>query len=610
MTAPTVEAISPGTGVLASARAWAEATVRRAPAALVVLVLGLAGIAVYFAVPAGVQDPLFVAYGSLAGLLLVWGATRRLTVQQSIPWVLIAASQILFSVGDGVLNFYADITGHEAPFPSAADIVYLSAYPVLTAGVYLLVRRLAHVEGLFVYVDAALIAAAFALVQWVFTIEPYIHHVDESVYGRVVLMAYPAMDVLVVAVLARFFVTPAWRTAAYGLLVPAMLFLVAADEVYVSNIDGYVSGQWSDAFWLISYLLIGVTGLTPSMQQLSRARNIQVAPRLSPARLGLLALALVSAPITLILRAETPRHSTVYLLGAAGIALSAMALVRIVGLVRGIDILRTAERDARQQVERAHALLEEQNEQLIAADRMKDEFIGMISHDLRTPLVSATGFLELLADGDAGALNDEQMRYVGFVQRASDRLLRQIEDLLVATSLQAGRFALAREEISLADIAEEAVEGQRAMAAAKGVELRLALDQAPRVHADPLRIAQVVDNLLSNAIKFTPKGGSVEVRLLPGDDGRSSVLEVADSGIGIPDAEQAALFERFFRTSDAVERRIPGTGLGLYICKSLVEAHGGQIRLRSAAGEGTTFTVALPAADGDVAAAQPAAGGR
>jgi two-component system, OmpR family, phosphate regulon sensor histidine kinase PhoR len=104
----------------------------------------------------------------------------------------------------------------------------------------------------------------------------------------------------------------------------------------------------------------------------------------------------------------------------------------------------------------------------------------------------------------------------------------------------------------------------------------------------------VVDNLVSNGIKFTPKGGTVNVRVIGAGD--HAVLEVSDSGIGIPDAEQAALFERFFRTSNAVERRIPGTGLGLYIVKSLVEAHGGVITLRSAAGEGTTFRVELPAA--------------
>ncbi len=563
--------------------------------ALAVLALGIAAITVYFFLPTLPQDALYVAFGAIGALAIAAGAVRNLDGSARRPWFLLAAAQAAFSIGDGVLNFYPNVTGHDAPFPSLADIVYLAGYPFLGASIYLLVRRLTSAEGRFVYIDAALMTGAFALVQWVFLIQPYVHRTDETVYARVVLMAYPAMDILLLGVLARFFTAPGWRSSAYVLLIAAVLLLIAADEIYLSDINAYVSGQWSDALWLLSYLLFAVTALTPSMRAVSTARSV-VMPRLSVSRLGLLALALVTAPVVLIVETGTSRdEQTLYLIGAAATALSGLTLVRIVGLVRGVERLRAAEQLAREEVEEAHRLLADQNEELVAADRMKDEFIGMISHDLRTPLVSATGFLELLSDGDAGELNVEQRRYVGFIQRAADRLLRQVEDLLVAASLQAGRFALDPEDVELAGIAQESVDALRPVAASKGVELRLVVEPAPLVHADSLRLAQVIDNLLSNAIKFTPKDGTVEMRVLA--DGDRAVLEVADSGIGIPDAEQSALFERFFRASDAVERRIPGTGLGLYIVKSLVQAHGGVITLRSAAGEGTTFRVDLPAAD-------------
>lgn len=567
----------------------------QAPLASLVLALGVLGLPVYFVLPSDPHSALFTVYGVGGALLIVYGALRYLKGRHRLPWFLLAMGQFGFSIGDAIQNYYPNVFGQDAPFPGPNDVAYLAGYPFLAFGIYLLVRKLESVEGLYVYVDAALITFAFALVQWVFLIGPYVDATDETAFGKAVLMLYPALDVLLVAVLARFFVTPAWRTASYALLVPAVLLLVIADEIYVADIEGYVDGQWSDALWLMSYVLFAVAALAPSMRKLSVTRSVAVVPRLSPSRLGLFAAALVTAPIVLIIEiAGGAKVENLYLAAASAVALSALALVRIIGLVRGIQLLRVAEREARLEVERARARLAEQNEQLIAADRMKDEFIGMISHDLRTPLVSATGFLELLSDGDAGELNDEQKRYVGFVQRASDRLLRQIEDMLVAASLQAGRFALDREHVELAEIAEESVEGQRAVAASKGVELLLSVEPAPRVDADPLRLAQVVDNLLSNGIKFTPKGGTVNVRVLGAGD--HAVLEVSDSGIGIPDAEQAALFERFFRTSNAVERRIPGTGLGLYIVKSLVEAHGGVITLRSAAGEGTTFRVELPAA--------------
>ena len=590
--------------VLATLRAALPRLLQRSallPAA--VAVAGVIGIVVYFQVPSDVQDVEFVVYGALAAIALVYGAIRHLPARLRLPWYLIAISQAAFSAGDGVLNFYSRFTGHEAPFPSAGDIAYIAGYPFMTLGIYLLVRKIQSAEGFFVYVDSALITGALALVQWVFMIEPYTHHVEESVAGRIVLMLYPAVDVLLIAVLARFFVTSAWRTPAYALLVPAVIFLIAGDEVYVQNIDGYVGGQWSDAFWLLSYLLLALTALTPSIRRLSRATILDITPRLSPARVALLTLALIAAPISQLIKISDDNDALEYLIAGAAAALALLVLIRIVGLVNGVQSLRIAERQAREEVEAARARLAEQNEQLILADLMKDEFIGMISHDLRTPLVSATGFLELLSDGDAGELNDEQRRYVGFIQRASDRLLRQIEDLLVAASLQAGRFSMEHDVISLADVATEAVETQGQVAASKGVELRLDVQRAPQVEADALRLAQVVDNLLSNAIKFTPRHGHVEVRVFGDSNSSKAVLEVADSGMGIPEGEQSALFERFFRTSEAVEQRIPGTGLGLYIVKSLVEAHGGNVTLRSVAGKGTTFRVELPAAG-----AQPAGG--
>lgn len=565
----------------------------RARLAIAVLGCGLAIIAGYFFLPATPRDVLFVAFGAVGALLIAGGALRNLEGRDRLPWLLLAAGQLTFSVGDLLFNFYPQLIGRELPFPSAADAIYLAGYPILGIGVCLLVRRLTSAEGKFVYLDAALITGAFTLVQWVFVIEPYVGRTDASVLARIVSMAYPAMDVLLLAVLARFFVVPPWRTPAYTLLIGAVVSLIAADEFYLSDVDAYASGQWSDSLWLLSYLLFAVAALTPSMRSVSGVTSV-VVPRLSLPRLGLVALALVAAPIVLILETAASRKpTTLYLIGAAATALSLVVLVRVVGLVGGVERLRAAEEHAREEVEAARALLAEQNEQLIAADRLKDEFIGMISHDLRTPLVSATGFLELLSDGDAGELNDGQRRYVGFVQRACDRLLRQIEDLLVAASLQAGSFRLDRSDIAVADVAGEAVAGQLAVATSKGVVLRLNVEPAPLVYADAVRLAQVIDNLVSNAIKFTPKGGTVEVHVFGAGD--LAVLEVADSGIGIPEVEQSALFERFFRASDAVERRIPGTGLGLYIVRSLMHAHDGVVTLRSAAGTGTTFRIELPA---------------
>ncbi len=227
------------------------------------------------------------------------------------------------------------------------------------------------------------------------------------------------------------------------------------------------------------------------------------------------------------------------------------------------------------------------------AERLKDDFVATVSHELRTPLTSMFGFLEVLLDGDAGELNDEQRRFLEIVQRSTERLMRLVGDLLFIGQIDSGRLTLETAPTDVPAVAEEVVESARALARVKGIELILLADAVPPIEADRARLTQLTDNLLSNALKFTPSGGRVEVAVRQ-DDGRC-VLEVADSGVGVPEAERSRLFERFFRTSEATERAIPGTGLGLAISKAIVEAHGGTIGIVDRDGPGATFRVELPA---------------
>jgi signal transduction histidine kinase len=141
-------------------------------------------------------------------------------------------------------------------------------------------------------------------------------------------------------------------------------------------------------------------------------------------------------------------------------------------------------------------------------------------------------------------------------------------------------------------VASESVDAARPLADEKDITLSLAVGPVPLLAGDCARVAQLVDNLVSNALKFTPEGGRVDVRARAHNG--SAVIEVRDSGIGIPADEQERLFERFFRSSNAAERQIPGTGLGLAISKAIVEAHGGEIAVKSEVGVGTTFRVSLP----------------
>jgi signal transduction histidine kinase len=142
----------------------------------------------------------------------------------------------------------------------------------------------------------------------------------------------------------------------------------------------------------------------------------------------------------------------------------------------------------------------------------------------------------------------------------------------------------------------QAVDSARPRARAASVDVRAETVDVPPIPGEPAKLAQLLDNLVSNAIKFTPRDGRVDVRLSM--NGELIRVEVSDTGIGIPDAERERLFQRFFRAQSALERQIQGTGLGLYISKAIVEAHGGRIGVNSEPGQGTTFVVELPKADG------------
>ena len=234
-------------------------------------------------------------------------------------------------------------------------------------------------------------------------------------------------------------------------------------------------------------------------------------------------------------------------------------------------------------------------------DRLKDDFVATVSHELRTPLTSMMGFLEMIREGEAGQLTDEQKRFLAIVYRSSERLQRLVGDLLFVARLDASGLQLQFAEAHLDEVAREAVESNAALARSREINLRSEIGDIPAVWGDRDRLAQLVSNLISNALKFTPAGGTVTVRVFL--DAHNAVLEVADTGIGIPKGEQERLFQRFFRSSTATEQAIPGTGLGLVISKAIAEAHAGSISVESDAGAGTCFRVELPLEPSEEAAA-------
>ncbi len=226
-------------------------------------------------------------------------------------------------------------------------------------------------------------------------------------------------------------------------------------------------------------------------------------------------------------------------------------------------------------------------------DHVKQELVSNVSHELRTPITSISGYTELLADGDLGELNSPQVDAVERIGRNTERLGVLVEDLLTLSRAEAGELALAGDEVDLRSATRDAFELIEDQQRSRSLVARLRLPESPVVvRGDGAALERVAVNLISNAVKFTPDGGHVTVRVKV--DGDQAVLEVADTGMGIPEQDQQHLFTRFFRASAATERAIQGSGLGLSIVHAIVTRHGGEITVNSAPGVGTTVRVLLP----------------
>ena len=287
----------------------------------------------------------------------------------------------------------------------------------------------------------------------------------------------------------------------------------------------------------------------------------------------------------------------------------------------------------------ANAALEASHAKLRELDRLKDEFVGNVSHELRTPLTAMRMSVDNLLDGIVGEVDPALQQYLDRVKVNADRLVRLINDLLDLSRIEGGRVELHPIPLEVDGVIHEVVESLHPIAAEKGVRMTAVAAVPIAVLADRDKLQQILVNLMGNAVKFTPAGGRITVtarriancRLPIADlktpdsirqseignrqsaippDPQSTIgdfveIAVEDNGVGIPAAEIEAIFDKFHQVPREGQRKVQGTGLGLTIAKSLIELHGGRIRVESAVGRGSRFTFTLPAAE---FAPPPAAG--
>ena len=255
--------------------------------------------------------------------------------------------------------------------------------------------------------------------------------------------------------------------------------------------------------------------------------------------------------------------------------------------------LTSSNRQLEQRVEERTAELRRALERLSELNQLKANLISNVSHELRTPLAHIKGYTELMAEGQLGVLNDDQSNALAVVRRATERLGRLIEDLIEFSSASRTGLALNLTPVVLPELLAAAIDSSREKAGKAGVELALeAAESLPRPLADRERLGWVVHQLLDNSIKFTPAGGRVTVRAAP--ESRAVLVEVSDTGIGIPRERIREVFEPFHQLDGSPTRRYGGTGLGLALVRLILDAHGAPLNMDSRVGEGTRITFTLP----------------
>lgn len=532
-------------------------------------------------------------------------------------WWLLGGAALSWSVGQMVWTYYESVQGDEVPFPSLADVGYLGLPPLAAAALLSLPLAAPSLAGrVRTLLDGLMVATSLLLCSWIIVLGPVFRADADSFPVQLISFAYPIGDVIVITL-----VLYTWSRARHlhrRLSVPlplvgsGLLAFAVADSgfTYLTTVGAYSSGSLIDLGWFVGFVLVLVAALQPE-QEAAEATDPGPAARplgnLLP--YGAVSVALLTSLVEMVRTGQT--DAVIWWI---------RTIIMVLLVVR--QILTMLENQAltehlEHRVEQRTAELRESRNLLVAGlqkeadavrrleqlDRAKDEFVATVSHELRTPLTSIKGYVELLLDAHADDADPTLTQMLLTVQRNGDRLATLTENLLAVARLESGEIDLDLKPVDLGDVVGRIEAALRPVISERDLEVHYAVPPDPVLtNGDVGYLERVLFNLMSNALKFTEDGGSVCCSLRR--EGDRAVLEVADTGIGIPLAEQDHLFTRFFRSSTAQRQAIQGTGLGLAIASSIVRRHGGEIEVRSEQGRGTTVRVVLPSITADATRSQ------
>lgn len=491
--------------------------------------------------------------------------------------VVLAGLAVAFSASGQ--TFYTLAAGSDGylPSPSLADIGYLLFYPLMAAAIVTLVRRrLPRLFSAIALLDGTVAALGTASVL-ALILTPALDRAASSGFALDASIAalYPALDLALVAVLGGLAVSPSidlgprWVWLLIGLLV----FAGAAGVYALLNQLGiYTSGSPVVGVWTLGLGLLAWWAAAQNREHEPRERSTATAA-------SILTVAVLAALGVLVAANFTRVSLIAVILAAATIGFAAIPLTR-----RQVEL---------------HRLLVAQRgvvAQLEELDRAKSEMMATLNHEIRTPLTSIRGYLELVIQGEGGTIPLEAGELLRVAEHNADRLGSLVDDMLTMSRLDAGATTPERQPIDLGALLYRVVASLQPFATSRRVALDVdELGASPMVIGDETQLERAFTNVTQNALKFTPAGGSVGIEV--GREVDTIVVRVIDTGMGIPEKEMSQLFGRFYRASNAQRGAVPGSGLGLAIVRSLVRAHNGDISISSAVDVGTTVRVELPAAD-------------
>ena len=504
---------------------------------------------------------LYVVVPIGAGGVMIRGALT-LESRAKAAWLIIGAGVLAWGVGELVWVTYEYFLDMEVPYPGTADVFYVLGYPLIFAGVLLLPNvKPQRLERVRLSIDAVAGSMALAAIMWVSYLGNQIYFDPEvGLLEQLINVMYPFGDVILLVGLMILTVRKSSNRYDIRLIALAvgMVINAVADVVYILQIeaDTYVSGGPSDALWLIGYGAFALAGwylLRPAKVTEQVERSARIWQLATPYAAILLLFAL-----------------TLWEIGGTGSTLEiASSIVALLIIVRQAVAIR-------------------ENRELV--EHQRDDLIASISHELRTPLTGVTGFTALLNSDWENLSDEERAEMISIVDGQAQHVNRIVTDLV----------GIARGSLHSTDLnidhhsADLVVRDAVAMVPElNDVDAGLDVDIEPglEVTADRGRLVQVLVNILTNAVRY----GDGTTFLKGRSDGDSAVFEVHDAGLGVPRRHEQAIWDRFERGAHHLDAKVPGSGIGLPIARSLVEAHGGSIVYeRSPLLGGASFVVSLP----------------